>query len=61
MTTKIDRKIGRGPKKCPRCGSIDLVIATDPSFRVEVTDLRPAPKVRWIGYDCQVCGEDLRF
>lgn len=57
--TEIERTIGE--QLCPNCGSANLVVATDPPYRVEPTKSNPSPKVWWTGYDCKDCGEKLRF
>lgn len=53
----------RGPGKCPTCNSLgdDLVVATDPPYRVEPTPMNPRPRVEFVGYDCRNCGQRLRF
>lgn len=52
-----------GPQHCPECGAgpYQLEVATTESHQTAPTKQNPRPSVRFIGYNCTVCGEKLRF
>jgi RNase P subunit RPR2 len=60
MTVIIERKLV-GPTTCPTCnaGGDQLFVAT----KGGPTPSSPFRKqsVKWLGYDCKGCGEQLRF
>ena len=63
VAVKIEGGIGREPIRCVTCDAdeSELLVVTYPAGRVEPTRSNPRPMVKLIGYDCALCGEQMRF